>query len=975
MVNKHFGGGFLLFATLAIAVFWSIVNVSAAGYSWLTSSLYLDEIKTFTMPGDPLDASSITGNKINCLGESFVIKPEIKVLNSVIQNEYRQSVCAYGTSSGMYGNSYLLKNGTKVAGTLKSSTNNYSILIPVPGSSDVIELVSAGGNAYRVYVLSGALNRLTISVDQTTKAVTYRLPAASITDGIKFNSNVLYIDSNTFVLSKNGQWLVADGLNSGFVRIDLATKNVLSFAPNFSTSYNTIYSINAVSDDGTKAIVGALAPYQKSDLYDLSTCVSKAWQVYQACSKRDLQAFFATKRDKFYGVRSVSFLDDYTVNTYASYQRVSTGNEKIGYFGVTSNGLGLSGVNYLALGDSFSSGEGTSRYRPGTDTDLNRCHTSYDSYGYLLRDLMAYRDNTFQSVACSGAKAHDISTKKREDYITVGVQSHGKDEETFDEEIFSNFLPGYRGQINFVEKNKPKIITMSIGGNDIGFAEIIAKCVSPLSSESECYGYYEDRKELVGVINNQYQRLRDAYRDILQASPGVRLYVVGYPQLAKENGDCYSNVLLSNNEIRFSNQLVDYLNSVIKAAADHAGVQYVDVSGALIGHRLCEATKENIAINGLTAGRGGGFIKGMYPFSSASYHPNTLGHQLLANTIAAQTAGLTTPMPTADDSPFSTIADAANPLLQDRPHRSTYALDYMYDSSIASDVIYKDGPFAVKINSDAYSLAPNGSFSLSMYSDPVSLGVITPDDSGNINDNLTLPSSLPVGYHTLHISGKDIIGESIDIAKIVYVGETAGDYDGDGVLNENEVCLGVDAIGVDQDKDGIDDACDGFIDKAPPEPEPTPAPESPADPVQPTTDPQTSPAEDTTLSQETQNPQNQATPENPETPVIINPIPEYKLNDLLPARVSAELQIQPTTPASIISPAQETQPTTSPAPAITTATNSRPITNVAGITDFPGQANDAAQPTKKSWPVLTWPALFVLIVGSAIGAWAFGKKS
>jgi hypothetical protein len=63
--------------------------------------------------------------------------------------------------------------------------------------------------------------------------------------------------------------------------------------------------------------------------------------------------------------------------------------------------------------------------------------------------------------------------------------------------------------------------------------------------------------------------------------------------------------------------------------------------------------------------------------------------------------------------------------------------------------------------------------------------------------------------------GTNIDDEVIDIQKIVYVAASDIDYDGDGIANEDEVCLVGTPSGQDVDADSIDDACDGFINAAP----------------------------------------------------------------------------------------------------------------------------------------------------------------
>ena len=61
----------------------------------------------------------------------------------------------------------------------------------------------------------------------------------------------------------------------------------------------------------------------------------------------------------------------------------------------------------VALGDSFTSGEGAPPFEPATDTRLNRCHRSTEAYVHVAaRSIGAGSLN----VACSGARTKDLFT-------------------------------------------------------------------------------------------------------------------------------------------------------------------------------------------------------------------------------------------------------------------------------------------------------------------------------------------------------------------------------------------------------------------------------------------------------------------------------------------------------------------------------------------------------------------------------------
>ena len=74
------------------------------------------------------------------------------------------------------------------------------------------------------------------------------------------------------------------------------------------------------------------------------------------------------------------------------------------------HGLGIGPPRYVALGDSFSAGEGLPNFEPDTNGEVNDCHRSLASYSRLLsedRDL-ASRLLPSELRACSGATTFDF---------------------------------------------------------------------------------------------------------------------------------------------------------------------------------------------------------------------------------------------------------------------------------------------------------------------------------------------------------------------------------------------------------------------------------------------------------------------------------------------------------------------------------------------------------------------------------------
>lgn len=221
---------------------------------------------------------------------------------------------------------------------------------------------------------------------------------------------------------------------------------------------------------------------------------------------------------------------------------------------------------YVALGDSYSSGEGTRDYfKDGTS-----CDRSAKSYGALIASQKGY---SLTLAACSGATTGDVTSQ----------------------------------QLSSL-KSDTALVTMTIGGNDVGFADIITECAKP--------GWWGDCTKKVdgalSVVNGQMSgRLGALYAKIRSASPKAKVVVSGYPHLF--NGkDCNIATFFTSEEMSKLNAATDTFNGVIKKAATDAGFSYVDPVGAFTGHATCDKAAW---INNLTM-----------PVA-ASFHPNVDGHR------------------------------------------------------------------------------------------------------------------------------------------------------------------------------------------------------------------------------------------------------------------------------------------------------------------------------------------------------------
>lgn len=381
------------------------------------------------------------------------------------------------------------------------------------------------------------------------------------------------------------------------------------------------------------------------------------------------------------------------------------------------------------------------------------------------------------------------------------------------ESVETNYLPGYVAQQRFVKRWQPKIVTVSIGGNDVGFGDILYQCVMPKvsrhHSDSTCFNSFEDRVEVKTLVDRTVVRWTALFKHIKTLSPATEVYVVGYPDIIDDTGRCAINVQLGKGELVFAKELLVYINERIEKAARAADVTYVDISQALVGHRLCETKSHNVAVNGLTAGRD------TFVFGRESYHPNALGHQMIARAIMEQTKNLTS-------GTGSEAQEKETDLL--RAPSSGRSIYNRQPASFTDTVITRGREVTIRLNDGllkpgtSYEVRTNGPLGAI-----IATGTVGAD--GSTNSVFTLPSETPPGPNIIDITGKDQTDEPTYITQPIYVPETSGDMDGDGVPDVSDACPGIINSGQDIDGDGIDDVCDPLIEEpAPQEPQNDDAP-------------------------------------------------------------------------------------------------------------------------------------------------------
>ena len=171
---------------------------------------------------------------------------------------------------------------------------------------------------------------------------------------------------------------------------------------------------------------------------------------------------------------------------------------------------------YVALGDSYSSGVGTRVFYE----ESGECDRSPDAYGPKIAAAKGY---TLSFQACSGATTTEVNEKQL-------------------------------GTLNA----STSLVTITIGGNDAGFSNVIINCALYYFTCGEAIAESEEfiKKKLPGLLET-------TYKDIHEKATTAKVIVLGYPKLfTKEGKTCNVNFLTSGNEKKM-NEAAELLDKVI----------------------------------------------------------------------------------------------------------------------------------------------------------------------------------------------------------------------------------------------------------------------------------------------------------------------------------------------------------------------------------------------------------------------------
>lgn len=294
----------------------------------------------------------------------------------------------------------------------------------------------------------------------------------------------------------------------------------------------------------------------------------------------------------------------------------------------------------VSLGDSYSSGEGIEPFYGQNESTADKvknqdwlAHRSEKSWPGRLTlqgvngSMAQNRNDNWFFVATSGAVTDNLSHNQRKEYDIDGIEG-------------SRYIDKQLDVFKELGDKKAEYVTVSIGGNDAKFADIITEAAIPhplnpgalndkLNSVWEEFYYGIDGGESIR------DRLYQAYCDIQDAAGAqAKIIVAGYPKLLDSNG---SGFLFSENEAALINDSVSRFNDEIESIVKSCKVNgmkicFVSVEEAFDGHG---AYSDDAFLNKVYIGKKDQDLK--WSVSSAySMHPNDKGAQAYADCVQAK---------------------------------------------------------------------------------------------------------------------------------------------------------------------------------------------------------------------------------------------------------------------------------------------------------------------------------------------------
>lgn len=215
--------------------------------------------------------------------------------------------------------------------------------------------------------------------------------------------------------------------------------------------------------------------------------------------------------------------------------------------------------NYVALGDSYAAGPLIPNQISPVGclkSDHNYPHLAAPSFGVELRDP-----------TCSGAETEDMTQAQNVEFGANPPQFDALGPDT-------------------------SIVSLTIGGNDIGFSEVAQSCITLNPFATPCRDKYTagGKDQLAERIAQTAPLVAAVLQGIHSRSPNAEVFVVNYPAIFPETGfGCWPQMPIGFGDVPYLRATEQRLNAMLATQAAANGATLVNWYQASIGHDACKS--------------------------------------------------------------------------------------------------------------------------------------------------------------------------------------------------------------------------------------------------------------------------------------------------------------------------------------------------------------------------------------------------
>jgi lysophospholipase L1-like esterase len=186
------------------------------------------------------------------------------------------------------------------------------------------------------------------------------------------------------------------------------------------------------------------------------------------------------------------------------------------------------------------------------------------NYPHLV--ALALQVPTFRDASCSGATTANMTSPH-------------------------NVTPGPNPpQFDSLDANT-QLVTVQIGGNDVGFFDILVHCFTPNPNGTPCQDQFVQggNDQISNRITATAPKVATVLQGIHTHSPNAQVLVVAYLAILPETGPgCYAQLLFAPGDVPYLRAKEKEMNAMLAQQAAANNATFIDAYTASIGHDACQ---------------------------------------------------------------------------------------------------------------------------------------------------------------------------------------------------------------------------------------------------------------------------------------------------------------------------------------------------------------------------------------------------